>query len=282
MDYSRALISTDLQSINFDSCVCWSGLLRFNWPRNCLGSRWLDGVVLSNGSASCSRLPLSICKMCSLIVRTLAPLVYGFVTLHNPLLEEVGLSLTNSQLDLFTLICLQGWVCILYLRSLLCLVIQLVYLNTSTLELWPRFCLLSYYCCPVSCLYFPVPYTQPLKWIPLSCLISNYCCTGSCLSSSVFYAQALSLTWSVCVGRNLLFYPSFSSLCTRSCTIFRDQPNCLVTVFRWLMLPPFLRDMTISYLLKLFIHFSGKGVEFYLNLVIFSWLLSLCLVLQYD
>ena len=153
MDHSRALISTDLQSITFDSCVCWSGLRRFNWPRNCLGSRWPDGVVVLNGSVSCFyRMPLSPCKMCSLIGRTLVPLVYGFVPMHNTHLEEAGLCLTNSQLDLLTLIRLQGWVCILYLRSLLCLVVQFFYLNTSTLELWPMFCLLSYYCCPVSCL----------------------------------------------------------------------------------------------------------------------------------
>jgi len=149
MDYSRALFSTDLPSIKSGSCVCWPGLLRFTWYRSCLGSSWLVEVVVPDGSVNCfSSLLSSPRQLYSLIVQTLAPIVYGFVPMQPHLLGAVGLYATISQLDALSLICLPGWICILYLRSLLCSLIHLFYPGTSTLELLPRFCVLSNYCCP--------------------------------------------------------------------------------------------------------------------------------------
>uniref|UniRef100_A0A7C8ZFS1 Uncharacterized protein n=1 Tax=Opuntia streptacantha TaxID=393608 RepID=A0A7C8ZFS1_OPUST len=184
MDYSRALFFTDIQSINSGSCVWrWPGLLRFIWPRSCLGSRWLVGVVVSDGSASCFySLLFSVCKLCSLIVRTLTPLVYGFVPMRNYFLGEDGLCLPISSIDFITLIRLQDWACILHLRPLVCLLVHLSYLNISTLELLALFCSIPNYCCQVSCLSFSVSYAQAMKLMALFGLISNYCCPGSCLS----------------------------------------------------------------------------------------------------
>ena len=149
MDFLRDFYLTDLQSIKYSSYVCWTGFLRFPWFRIYLGSSWLVEVVVPDGSVNCfSSLLSSPRKLYSLIVRPLAPIVYGFVPMQPHLLGAVGLYATISQLDALSLICLPGWICILYLRSLMCSLIHLFYPGTSTLELLPRFCVLSNYCCP--------------------------------------------------------------------------------------------------------------------------------------
>jgi len=216
MDYSRALVSTDLQSITSGSCVGWPGLLRFTWPRHCLGSSWIVGVVVPVGYVTWfSSLLISTSKLFRLIVRTLAPIVYGFVPMQHHLFGADGMCLTISQLGALSLVYFPYWIGILYLRSLLCLVVHLLYPGPSTLELLLRICVLSDYCYPVYCLACSVAYAHTKKWMPLFWSLSHSYCPLSCLSSSVPHAQALSLTWWAFVGRNFLLYPSFSRLCTQ-------------------------------------------------------------------
>ena len=268
MDYSRVLLSTDLQSIQPGSCVSWPGLLRITWPRSCLGTSWRVEMVVPNSAANCfSSLLSSTRKLSRLMVRMLGSIDYGFVPIQPHLLGAVGWYLPSSHFDALTLTCLPGWTCILYLRSLLCSLILLVYPGTSTLALLPRICVSSNYCCPVYC----VSSALTMKWMPLFWFISHFCCPFPCLSSLVPHVQALSLIWWVCVGRKFLLYPSFNRLCIQ----------CLVHLFRWLLIPPYLGELTLSYMMRLLMPFSGAGGELCLYWVIPLLLLSLCMVFQF-
>ena len=63
---------------------------------------------------------------------------------------------------------------------------------------------------------------------------------------------------------------SFHRLCSQ----------CLVHLIQWLLLPPYLGDLNISFMMRLFLHFSEAGGELCLSWVILLLLLSLCMVFQ--
>ena len=81
-------------------------------------------------------LPFSFRKLCSLIVWTLAPIIYGLVPMQHSTLGDASLCLMSSKIDFLTLIYFPGWVCIFYLRPLPCSLFHLSYLSTSTLCAW--------------------------------------------------------------------------------------------------------------------------------------------------
>ena len=135
MESFWTLYSKALQSIIFQSCVCWTGVLSLTWPWRSLSLNWLVGVdVLAVTELRFYSLHIETSKLCRFLVWKLVSHVYGLVFPQCRPSGSVGLLLVFFMVDILAFNSFTVGVSMLILRLLL---YYFYCLSITTLLHWP-------------------------------------------------------------------------------------------------------------------------------------------------